>query len=177
MADAPANGGASPGELHRVICNRCGARSWLPWGEQRNCLECGGAYRSMGVLEGLVDRFFAPPEHRVSEFYPRHLKLIELMWTAEGRGQATWEALELDRVSYTQFVPRATDVVVKGLREGWITAEIPAGPMEDDSLYRVRFTDPDRWADELAAAFEGDAKRKPYADQVRVDIEGDPDVV
>ena len=69
----------------------------------------------MALLEGIVDRWFAPPTQRVSEFYPRHLKLIELMWTAEGRGRATYEALALERVSYTQFVTRATEVVVRGL--------------------------------------------------------------
>jgi hypothetical protein len=129
----------------------------------------------MGFLEGLVDRWFAPPEHRVSEFYPRHLKLIELMWTAEGRGRETYEALGLTQVSYPQFVTRATEVVVRGLREGWIAADIPAAPTDDDRAYRLRFVDPGRWADELSAAFE-DASKLGATDSVRVDVEGDPDL-
>ena len=162
-------------EWRRVICDRCGGRSWLQGGEQRACRECGGAFRDMGLLEGLVDRWFAPPEHRASEFYPRHLKLIELMWTAHGRGQATYDALQPERVSYSQFVPRATQVVVKGLREGWIASTIPAGPTDDDDQYQVRFLDPERWADELALAFQP-AARPDRADPVRVDVEGDPDL-
>jgi hypothetical protein len=126
----------------------------------------------MAFLEGLVDRWFAPPAQHVSELYPRHLKLIELMWTAEGRGRETYEALGLERVSYTQFVTRATQVVVRGLAEGWIEADVPTAPTADDSAYRIRFVDPERWADELTAAF---AANMPYDEQVRTDVEGDPD--
>jgi hypothetical protein len=128
----------------------------------------------MALLEGIVDRLFAPPAQSVSEFYPRHLKLVELMWTADGRGRETYEALGLEKVSYTQFVTRATKVVLQGLAEGWIEIDIPAAPTTDDSVYRVRFVDAERWADELTAAF---AVNLPYDEQVRTDVEGDPDIV
>lgn len=166
MATSP-----SPG-AKRAICDRCGARGWLEPGELRSCAECGGLYRQMALLEGLVDRWFAPPAQHVSEFYPRHLKLIELMWTAEGRGRETYEALGLEKVSYTQFVTRATQVVVRGLAEGWIEADIPFAPTADDAQYHVRFVDAERWADELTAAF---AVNLPYDEQGRSDVEGDPD--
>jgi hypothetical protein len=107
----------------------------------------------MALLEGLVDRWLAPAPQHVSEFYPRHLKLIELMWTAEGRGQETYAALAPDKVSYGRFVTQATQIVVRGLAEGWIEVDIPLAPTMDDSLYHVRFIDPERWADELTAAF------------------------
>jgi hypothetical protein len=107
----------------------------------------------MALLEGLVDRLFAPPAQHVSEFYPRHLKLIELMWTAEGRGRETYEALGLERVSYTQFVTRTTPIVVRGLAEGWIEVDIPPAPTDEDGAYQVRFLDPERWAEELNMAF------------------------
>ena len=161
------------GAAKRAICDRCGARGWLQPGEQRTCSECGGPYRPMALLEGLVDRWFAPPAQRVSEFYPRHLKLIELMWTAGGRGREMYAALGLEKVSYTQFVTRTTQVVVRGLAEGWLEAHIPAAPTDDDSAYQIRFVDPERWADELTAAFAGELS---LDDQVRTDIEGDPDL-
>lgn len=157
----------------RAICDRCGARDWLEPGEERICAECGGPYRRMALLEGIVDRLFAPPAQHVSEFFPRHLKLVELMWTAEGRGRETFEALALEKVSYTQFVTRATQVVVRGLAEGWIAIHIPAAPTTDDKQYHVTFLDPEKWADELTAAF---AVQLPYDDQVRTDVEGDPDI-
>jgi hypothetical protein len=127
----------------------------------------------MALLEGLVDRWFAPPAQHVSELYPRHLKLIELMWTADGRGREMYAALAPEKVSYSQFVTRATQVVVRGLAEGWIECDLPAAPSPDDSQYRIRFVDPERWADELTAAFGVDVG---YADQVRTDVEGDPDL-
>jgi hypothetical protein len=107
----------------------------------------------MAPLEGLIDRWFAPPVQHVSELYPRHLKLIELMWTANGFGRATHEALALQNVSYSAFVKRATEIVLQGLAEGWIEADIPPAPVDDDQAYRIRFVDPDRWAVELTAAF------------------------
>jgi hypothetical protein len=144
---------ATDRDVRRAICDRCGARGWLRPDEQRTCAECGGPYRPMALLEGLVDRWFAPPPQHVSELYPRHLKLIELMWTANGRGRETYEALGLEKVSYTQFVTRATQVVIRGLSEGWIEVDIPPAPTDDDDAYRVRFVDPERWADALTAAF------------------------
>jgi len=165
---------ASPSpNARRAICDRCGARGWLEPSESRMCAECGGPYRPMALLEGLVDRWFAPPSQHVSELYPRHVKLIELMWTADGRGRETYEALAPEKVSYTQFVTRATQVVVRGLAEGWIESDIPSAPSNDDSQYRVRFVDPERWADELTAAF---GVKLSYEDQVRTDVEGDPDL-
>jgi hypothetical protein len=107
----------------------------------------------MALLEGLVDRWFAPPAQHISELYPRHVKLIELIWTAGGRGRETYEALALDRISYSQFLPRATQVLMRGLAQGWIEIEIPAAPTADDSAYHIRFVDAERWADELTAEF------------------------
>lgn len=107
----------------------------------------------MALLEGIVDRLFAPPAQHVSELYPRHLKLIELMWTAEGRGRETYEALNLQKVSYWQFVSRATQLVVRGLAEGWIDIDLPKAPTDDDEQYGIHFVDPDRWADELTILF------------------------
>ena len=124
----------------------------------------------MALLEGMVDRWFAPPAQHVSPFYPRHLKLIELMWTAEGRGREMYQALGLTRMSYTQFVARATMLVVRGLSEGWIEVDLPAAPSTDDSQYRVRFVDAERWADELTEAF---AANLPV--DVQRGLEGDPD--
>lgn len=163
----------TPIARRRAICDRCGARGWIEPGQQRTCIECGGPYRPMALLEGLVDRWLAPPVQHVSEFYPRHLKLIELMWTANGRGRETFEALGLPKVSYTQFVTRATQVVIHGLAEGWIVADLPAAPTDDDEVYRVRFLDADRWAEALLEAF---GVGLAYDEQVRTDVEGDPDL-
>jgi hypothetical protein len=127
----------------------------------------------MALLEGLVDRWFAPPAQHVSEFYPRHLKLIELMWTAEGRGREMYQALGLEKVSYPRFVSRATQLVVRGLEEGWIRAEIPAAPNPDPRAYQIHFVDAERWADELTTAF---ASELPWDGPPDGAVEGDPDL-
>jgi hypothetical protein len=128
----------------------------------------------MALLEGIVDRWFAPPVQHVSEFYPRHLKLIELIWTAEGRGREMYEALGLEKVSYSQFLMVATRLVVRGLAEGWIVADIPAAPTPDDAAYGIRFVDAERWADELTAVF---ASNLPLSNGVASEVEGDPDSI
>lgn len=128
----------------------------------------------MAFLEGLVDRWFAPADQRVSELYPRHLKLVELMWTGHGRGRDTYDALAPAKVSYSQFVVRATQVVAKGLREGWIVASIPAAPTYDDTAYAITFVEPERWADELAQAFEPGGSPRGAAPPGAA-VEGDPD--
>lgn len=171
---------SSPGpgdDTERLICNRCGARVWGSPSGHRACADCGGAFRPMGLLEGIVDRWFAPPAQRVAEFYPRHLKLIELMWTSGGRGREMYDALDPARLSYSQFVVRATEMVVRGLAEGWVEARIPAAPTYDDGEYGIRFTDPDRWADALTSEFLGASDPNDVASdvQVRIDVEGDPD--
>ena len=64
--------------------------------------------------------------------------------------------MSLTRVSYTQFVTRATQVVVQGLAEGWIVADIPPAPTDDDAAYGLHFVDPERWAEALLKAFEAE---------------------
>ncbi|MCA1646065.1 MAG: hypothetical protein LC797_11570, partial [Chloroflexi bacterium] len=95
-----------------------------------------------------------------------------LMWTADGRGRATFEAMALPKVSYSQFVARATQVVLRGLAEGWIEADLPAAPTTDDAAYRISFVDPDRWADELAAAFAEklDRRNEPLDSSAHDDV-------
>ena len=136
-----------------MLCQRCGARAWLPPDADLHCTECGGTFAPMGPLASIVDRWFAPAPQRTNIFYPRHRKLLELIWTADDRGREMYDALQLDHVSYDQFVRRATDLLELGLAEGWIVAQLPAAPSQDDGDYAIHFLDPDRWADELTALF------------------------
>ena len=48
---------------------------------------------------------------------------------------------------------RATQLVVRGITEGWIEVDFPLAPTNDDECYQVRFVDPERWADELTILF------------------------
>ena len=138
----------------RVICDECGQRLWLEEGESPRCEECGGQLRRMGPFEGFVDRWFAPPDMRASDMYRRHLQLVELMWTADGRGREFYEIVSPPRVSYSSFVRRVNALVCRGLAEGWIEPRIPPAPVPDDSAYGVTIKEPERFVDEMARLFE-----------------------
>ena len=137
----------------RVICGRCGQRFWLGVGDAPVCEECGGELRQMGPFEGFVDRWFAPPDMRDSGMYRRHLQLVEMLWTARGRGREFYEIVNPKKVSYSSFVNRVTPLVCRGLAEGWIVAQIPPNPIPDDDAYDLKIEEPDRFADELGRLF------------------------
>ena len=137
----------------RIVCDACGLRIWRDEVAESACAECGGRLREMARLEGLVDRWFAPPPQVASAMHRRHLQLVELLWTADGRGREFYELAKPKRVSYDRFVERVTELVCRGLAEGWIRAEIPPAPIPDDRAYRIRFSEPERFADEVLALF------------------------
>src|SRR6266540_163070 len=111
----------------RLICNECGHRLWLEEGQAVLCPECHGELRQMGLFEGFVDRWFAPPDMLASDLHRRHLQLVEQLWTAGGRGREFYEIINPEKVSYSSFVKRVNALVCRGLEEGWIEARIPSG--------------------------------------------------
>ena len=137
----------------RIICDACGLRLWPEQVAGSACPECGGALRPMARLEALVDRWFAPLPQVASALHRRHLQLVELMWTADGRGHEFYDLVRPKGVSYDRFVDRVNEIVCKGLAEGWISAEIPPAPVPDDRAYQIHFARPDRFADEVMTAF------------------------
>ena len=137
----------------RVICSGCGQRSWLQEGEAPVCEECAGELRQMGPFEAFVDRWFAPPDMLDSNMHRRHLQLVELLWTADGRGRELYEIVNPRKVSYSAFVKRVNALVCRGLEEGWIVAQIPPAPVPDDRAYSLTVEDPDRFVDEIGRLF------------------------
>lgn len=137
----------------RVICSECGYRLWLDDGKAARCTECGGELRQMGPLEGFVDRWFAPPDMGSSDMYRRHLQLVELLWTANGRGREYYEIVNPKRVSYSAFVRRVNALVCRGLEEGWIEPSIPPAPVPSDDAYGLTIKDPDRFVEEMGRLF------------------------
>src|SRR5579884_2747454 len=86
--------------------------------------------------------------------YRRHRQLVELLWTADGRGRQLYELAQPRRVSYDRFVDRVTDIICHGLAEGWIVAHLPSAPVPDDRAYSLEFLDPDRFAAAVLEAFQ-----------------------
>jgi hypothetical protein len=108
----------------------------------------------MGPFERFVDTWFAPPETHDSALHRRHLQLVELLWTADGRGREWYEIVNPKKVSYSAFVRRVNALVCRGLEEGWIVAHLPRAPIPDDSAYGLTIDDPDRFVDEMGRLFE-----------------------
>ena len=140
--------------LLRVICGECGHRLWLEDGKAPRCPECHGELRQMGPFESFVDRWFAPPDMVSSDMHRRHLQLVELLWTADGRGRELYEIVKPKGVSYSSFVRRVNALVCRGLEEGWIVAQLPRAPVPDDAAYSLTITDPDRFVDEIGRLFQ-----------------------
>jgi len=143
----------------RLICDRCGLRPAPELVQADLCPECGGPVRAMARLEGLLDRWVAPPPQIASVMHRRHLQLIELIWTADGRGREFYELTRPKGVSYDRFVQRVTGVVCRGIAEGWITIQLPPAPVPDDRAYRIDFHDPERFAEEVLACFAAASRR------------------
>jgi len=145
----------------RLICNECGHRLWLEEGQAVLCPECHGELRQMGLFEGFVDRWFAPPDMLASDLHRRHLQLVEQLWTAGGRGREFYEIINPEKVSYSSFVKRVNALVCRGLEEGWIEARIPSAPVPDDAAYGLSIKDPDRFVEEMSRLFEGPTPTPP----------------
>lgn len=107
----------------------------------------------MGPFEAFVDKWFAPPDMHASDMHRRHMQLVELLWTADGRGREWFEIISPKRVSYASFVKRVNPLICRGLDEGWIVATIPRAPVPSDSAYGLEVKDPDRFIDELGRLF------------------------
>jgi hypothetical protein len=132
----------------RLVCSACGAREVVVAVFQAVCSQCGGELRKPGGLERLVDALLAPTGH-VSPAYHRHLQLVQEMWTADGRDQELYAALR-PRMSLSKFTSHVTELVIRGIEEGWIELHLPLTPINDDDAYWIEFRDPDRFAEELA---------------------------
>ena len=137
----------------RLICSACGFRTGAEQAREGVCPECGGRLRRMRGLAGLIDRWFAPGEQRVSEIGHRHTQMIELMWTSGNRAQELYRIIQPRGVSYSGFVSRITQVVCRGINEGWVQVQIPPAPVNDDAAYQLTFLDPDRFAEEVGKLF------------------------
>jgi hypothetical protein len=135
----------------RLVCSGCGAREIVVAGIDTACSRCGATLRKPGRLERIVDGLLAPTAH-VSPAYHRHVQLIQELWTANGRDQELYAALR-PRMSLSKFAGQVTDLVIRGIEEGWIEVHIPVAPINDDAAYWIEFRDPDRFADEIALMF------------------------
>jgi len=88
-----------------------------------------------------------------SEVQQKHLQLIEAIWTADGMGQRYFEICQPGSMYYSRFVRRTTDLICRGIEEGWAELIMPANPLAPNARYAIEFRDPERFVRELTALF------------------------
>jgi hypothetical protein len=81
-----------------------------------------------------------------------------MIWTRNGRGEQYFRVLEPD-LTYGKFENRVTDLVCRGLEEGWIELRLPKAPSIDEADYGIDFHDEERFVQEMHDMVE--ANRKP----------------
>ena len=150
---------SSANEPERLICSECGQRAWIQPGVERSCAECGGYLRHFGPLEGLVERFFGPPDQVDSLLHHRHVQMVELLWTRDDRGREYYDIIR-PKMGYGRFVKLVTELVCRGLEEGWAELILPRAPVPDDRAYKLVFPDPNRFVAEMTRLFEPYQKKR-----------------
>ncbi len=117
-----------------------------------NCPFCGLPTREMSKFEALARGFMAN-ELTVSDIRGKHRQLIRLIWTKNGMGEQYYRVIRPD-VPYSKFEARVTDLLMRGAEEGWVQFVFPPAPTDDESRYKVEFSDEERFVQELAALFD-----------------------
>ena len=116
------------------------------------CPVCGGATGRISWLTAALRKVGQGTANR-SEVQQKHLQLIETIWTADGMGQRYFEICQPGSMYYSRFVRRVTELICRGIEEGWIELVLPVHPLVPNPRYAIEHRDPDRFVRELTALF------------------------
>lgn len=131
-------------------CERTFVADDLVGGEA--CPACGGPTGRISWLTAALRKVGQGTVNR-SEVQQKHLQLIEAIWTADGMGQRYFEICQPGSMYYSRFVRRVTELVCRGIEEGWITLTLPTNPLAPGAQYALEYQDPDRFVRELLALY------------------------
>ena len=116
------------------------------------CPTCDNVTERISWLTAALRKVSQGPERR-TELQQKHLQLIQAIWTADGMGQRFFEVCQPGGMYYSRFVRRVTELICRGVEEGWITLTLPAHPLAPDARYTIEYRDPERFVRELQALF------------------------
>ncbi|CAN5895394.1 hypothetical protein BH24CHL4_BH24CHL4_18500 [soil metagenome] len=122
------------------------------------CLICSSPMRTMGKMSAILRGIMAT-EMVASDLRSKHRQLVRMIWTRKGRGEQYFRVLEPE-LTYSKFETRVTDLVCRGLEEGWIELTLPKAPSTEESDYRMSFADEERFVEELHQLVESSRKMK-----------------
>jgi len=111
----------------------------------------------MGKMSAILRGLMAT-EMVASDLRSKHRQLIRMIWTRDGRGEKYYRVLEPD-LTYSKFEARVTDIISKGLEEGWITLQLPVAPSTEESAYQITIVDEERFIDEMHQMVEANRKQ------------------
>ncbi len=126
-------------------------------GPGERCPVCGAETQRISWLTAALRKVSQGPERR-SDLQQKHLQLIQAVWTADGMGQRFFEICQPGGMYYSRFVRRVTELVCRGVEEGWIVVTLPAQPLAPDARYAIEYRDPERFVRELQALFPEDTR-------------------
>ena len=136
-----------------VWCKNCKRSFDLEDAPEGRCPICQGKMREMGRLSAAVRGILAQ-EFTASDIQTKHRQLIKLIWTQNRMGERYFQAIQ-PSVSYSQFERQVTELICRGVEEGWLRIVIPPAPMSDDN-YRLEFLNEEQFVEELDKLYPGD---------------------
>src|SRR3954447_2424984 len=125
----------------------------------RDCPACGAPTRPISWLTAELPKVGQGTGNR-AEIQQKHLELIQAIWGADGMGQRYFEICQPGSMYYSRFVRRVTELICRGIEEGWIALSLPANPLAPDGRYAIEYRDPERFVTELQALFPEQEKQQ-----------------
>jgi hypothetical protein len=123
------------------------------YGAPLACSHCGERLGKIAQLDQLLDQWFYPRRWRADLHQPNPYYLLEKLWTANGQGETLYQGIAPAYANYDVFRNLVTRLVAKGVDENWIELEFPDDPLEENPVYQLKFTDPDRFAQGVEGLF------------------------
>ncbi|MFN8522466.1 MAG: hypothetical protein U0821_05095 [Chloroflexota bacterium] len=123
------------------------------YGQPINCPKCKEGMDRIAQLDQLLDQWFYPRRWRADLHEPNPYYLLEKLWTANGQGETLYNGIAPAHANYDVFRNLVTRLVADGVNAGWIDLEFPDDPLEENPIYQLKFTDPDRFAQGVESLF------------------------
>ncbi len=123
------------------------------YGSLLPCPHCGERLTRINQLDQLLDQWFYPRRWRADLHQPNPYYLLEKLWTANGQGETLYRGIAPEHANYDVFRHLVTRLVARGVDEGWVELTFPDDPTEENPVYELKFSDPDRFAREVERLF------------------------
>jgi LSD1 subclass zinc finger protein len=135
-------------------CNECRRPfSASRFGSSVRCAQCRAPMSKLEQLRQLLSHWYYPRRWRADLVQPSVNFLLEKLWTADGQGEKLFAGISPPDVNYDIFRNMVTRTIARGVDEGWMDLSFPSDPLADNPVYKLRFKNPDRFAQEVEKLF------------------------